>query len=53
MTDTRLAVLLQDAEMHMRQMTCRERYERATSRLPDSRRNIRRESENRWIDRDA
>ena len=41
MDDKRLQLLLQDAEDHLRQMTCRQRYERATNRIPDARRNIR------------
>lgn len=41
MDDLNLKLLLQDAEDHMRRLSCRQRYEQATSRLPDSRRNIR------------
>ena len=39
--DDQLKFLLQAAEDHMRRLSCRQRYEQATSRLPDSRRNIR------------
>lgn len=41
MDDLKLKLLLQAAEDHMRRLSCRQRYEQATSRLPDSRRNIR------------
>ena len=39
--DIKLAQLLQEAEDHLRQRTCRQRYEAAVFKLPDSRRNIR------------
>ena len=38
--DQRIDQLLRDAEQHMRQRNCRQRYERAIERLPDSRRGI-------------
>ena len=41
MDDNKLKLLLQDAEEHLRQRSCRARYEAAAVRLPDSRRNIR------------
>lgn len=40
MDDKRLQLLLQEAEDHLRQRDCRARYERAVTRLPDSRRGI-------------
>ena len=51
MEDVRIAQLLQEAEEHLRQRNCRARYERAVSRLPDSRRNIKLGDE--YIDRAA
>ena len=36
MDDLKLKLLLQDAEDHMRRLSCRQRYEQATSRLPIS-----------------
>ena len=50
--DLKLKLLLQDAEDHMRRLSCRQRYEHATSRLPDSRRNIRL-GEEKWYDQPA
>ena len=44
--DIKIAQLLQEAEDHLRQRTCRQRYEDAVFRLPDSRRNIRPGEEN-------
>ena len=41
MDDVRLQQLLQEAEEHLRARSCRQRYERAVVRLPDSRRGIR------------
>ena len=38
MDDVRLQQLLQEAEEHLRARSCRQRYERAVVRLPDSRR---------------
>ena len=52
MDDLKLKFLLQDAEDHMRRLSCRQRYEQATSRLPDSRRNIRL-GEEKWYDQVA
>lgn len=52
MDDLKLKLLLQDAEDHMRRLSCRQRYEQATSRLPDSRRNIRL-GEEKWYDQVA
>ena len=40
MDDVRLLLLLQEAEDHLRSRSCRQRYERAVVRLPDSRRGI-------------
>ena len=40
MDDVRLQKLLQEAEEHLRARSCRQRYERAVVRLPDSRRGI-------------
>jgi len=40
MDDVRLQQLLQEAEEHLRARSCRQRYERAVVRLPDSRRGI-------------
>ena len=40
MDDVRLQLLLQEAEDHLRSRSCRQRYERAVVRLPDSRRGI-------------
>ena len=40
MDDVRLQQLLQEAEEHLRALSCRQRYERAVIRLPDSRRGI-------------
>ena len=40
MSEARIAQLLQEAEEHLRQRNCRQRYERAVERLPDSRRGI-------------
>ena len=40
MDDVRLQMLLQEAEDHLRSRSCRQRYERAVVRLPDSRRGI-------------
>ena len=40
MSEARIAQLLQEAEEHLRQRNCRQRYERAVERLPDSRRRI-------------
>ncbi|AII49212.1 hypothetical protein KR52_08655 [Synechococcus sp. KORDI-52] len=40
MDDVRLQRLLQEAEDHLRSRSCRQRYERAVVRLPDSRRGI-------------
>ena len=40
MDDVKLQQLLQEAEDHLRQRDCRQRYERAVTRLPDSRRGI-------------
>ena len=52
MDDLKLKLLLQDAEDHMRRLSCRQRYEQATSRLPDSRRNIWL-GEEKWYDQVA
>ena len=40
MDDVRLQQLLQEAGEHLRARSCRQRYERAVVRLPDSRRGI-------------
>jgi hypothetical protein len=40
MSEARIAQLLQEAEEYLRQRNCRQRYERAVERLPDSRRGI-------------
>ena len=40
MDEVRLQQLLQEAEDHLRARSCRQRYERAVVRLPDSRRGI-------------
>ena len=40
MDDVRMQKLLQEAEEHLRARSCRQRYERAVVRLPDSRRGI-------------
>ena len=40
MDDVRLQQLLREAEEHLRSRSCRQRYERAVVRLPDSRRGI-------------
>ena len=40
MSEARIAQLLQEAEEYLRQRNCRQRYERAVARLPDSRRGI-------------
>ena len=40
MDDVRLQQLLQEAEDLLRSRSCRQRYERAAVRLPDSRRGI-------------
>ena len=40
MLDQKLERLFQDAEEHLRNQSCRSRYERSVIRLPDSRRGI-------------
>jgi len=40
MDDVRLQMLLKEAEEHLRARSCRQRYESAVIRLPDSRRGI-------------
>lgn len=47
MTDEQLMLLLQQGEEHLRNQSCRLRYERSVVRLPDSRQGIRFKDEKR------